>query len=52
MFNKILQLLLQVFITFLVEKWIPPSRSESAEIGQENIRNLGVKQVGYIWLNS
>jgi hypothetical protein len=24
----------------LVEKWIPPSRSETAEIGQKNRRNF------------
>jgi hypothetical protein len=37
---KILQLLPQVLILFLVEKWIPPSRSEIAEIGQKNRRNF------------
>jgi hypothetical protein len=37
---KILWLLLQVFILFVVEKWIPPTRSETAEIGQKNIRNF------------
>jgi hypothetical protein len=31
---KILRLLPQVLILFLVEKWIPPCRSESVEIGQ------------------
>jgi hypothetical protein len=40
---KILQLLLQILILFLVEKWNPPIRSETAEIGQKNIRNFGVK---------
>jgi hypothetical protein len=39
---KILQLLPQVFILFLVEKWIPPSRSETAEIGQKTEGILGV----------
>jgi hypothetical protein len=24
----------------LVDKWIPPSRSETAEIGEKNIRNF------------
>jgi hypothetical protein len=37
---KILRLLPQVLILFLVEKWIPPSRSETAEIGQKNRRNF------------
>jgi hypothetical protein len=37
---KILQLLPQVLIFFLVEKWIPPSRSETAKIGQKNRRNF------------
>jgi hypothetical protein len=31
---KILQLLLQVLILFLVEKWIPPSRLETVEVGE------------------
>jgi hypothetical protein len=35
---KILRLLPQVLILFLVEKWIPPSRSETAEIGPKNRR--------------
>jgi hypothetical protein len=39
---KILQLLPQVLILFLVEKWIPPSRSEIAEIGQKTEGILGV----------
>jgi hypothetical protein len=38
--NAILHLLLEVFILFLVEKWIPPSRSETTEIGQKNRRNV------------
>jgi hypothetical protein len=37
--NTILNLLPEVFILFLVEKWIPPSRSETAEIGQKNKRS-------------
>jgi hypothetical protein len=41
---KILQLLPQVLIFFLVEKWIPPTRSETAEIGQKAEGILGVKQ--------
>jgi hypothetical protein len=41
---KILQLLPQVLILFLVEKWIPPTRSETAEIGQKIIRNFWIKQ--------
>jgi hypothetical protein len=41
---KILWLLPQVLILFLVEKWIPPSRSETAEIGQKTEGILGVKR--------
>jgi hypothetical protein len=41
--SKILQLLPQVLIFFLVEKWIPPSRSETAEIGKKTEGILGVK---------
>jgi hypothetical protein len=37
---KILWLLPQVLILFLVEKWIPPSRSETTEIGEKNKRNF------------
>jgi hypothetical protein len=37
---KILRLLPQVLILFLVEKWIPPSRSEIEETGQKNKRNF------------
>jgi hypothetical protein len=37
---KILWLLPQVLILFVVEKWIPPSRSEIAEIGPKNRRNF------------
>jgi hypothetical protein len=40
---KIVQLLPQVLIFFLVEKWIPPSRSETAEIGQKIKGILGIK---------
>jgi hypothetical protein len=37
---KILQLLPQVLILFLVENWIPPNRLETAENGQKNRRNF------------
>jgi hypothetical protein len=37
---KILQLLPQVLLLFLVKKWIPPTRSDTAEIGQKNRRNF------------
>jgi hypothetical protein len=37
---KILWLLPQVLILFLVEKWILLSRSKTAEIGQKNRRNF------------
>jgi hypothetical protein len=40
---KILWLIPQVLILFLVEKWIPPSRSETAEIGKKTEGILGVK---------
>jgi hypothetical protein len=40
---KILRLLPQVLILFLVEKWIPPSRSKTAKIGQNTEGILGVK---------
>jgi hypothetical protein len=41
MFNKVTsRLLLQVLILFLVEKWIPPGRSKTAEIGQKKGRNF------------
>jgi hypothetical protein len=39
---KILWLLPQVLILTLVEKWIPPSRSEAAKIGQKTKGILGV----------
>jgi hypothetical protein len=39
---KILPLLPQILILFLVEKWILPSRSETAEIGQKIEGILGV----------
>jgi hypothetical protein len=41
---KILRLLPQVLIFFLVEKWIPPSRLEIVEIGQNTKGILGVKE--------
>jgi hypothetical protein len=41
---KILWLLLQILILCLVEKWIPPTRSETAKIGQKKTEGiLGVK---------
>jgi hypothetical protein len=40
---KILQLLPQVLILFLVEKWIPPSRSETAKLVKKIEGILGVK---------
>jgi hypothetical protein len=40
---KILWLLLQILKLFLVEKWNPPTRSETAEIGQKTEGILGVK---------
>jgi hypothetical protein len=40
---KILRLLPQVLILCLVEKWIPPSRSETAENGQKTKGILGIK---------
>jgi hypothetical protein len=39
---KILWLLPQVLILFLVEKWIPLSRSETTEFGQKIEEILGV----------
>jgi hypothetical protein len=33
----------QVLVLFLVEKWIPPSRLETAEIGKKTEGILGVK---------
>jgi hypothetical protein len=41
---KILWLLPQVLILFLVEKWIPPSRSESVEFGKKTKGILGVNK--------
>jgi hypothetical protein len=41
---KILRLLPQVLIIFLVVKWIPPTRSKTAKIGQKNKKNLGFKR--------
>jgi hypothetical protein len=47
---KILWLLSQVLILFLVEKWIPPSRSETAEIGQKTEGIIGVNiQLQLMW---
>jgi hypothetical protein len=44
MFNKVTSRSYGYFFMFsyffLVEKWIPPSRSETAEIGQKNRRNF------------
>jgi hypothetical protein len=34
----------QVLILFLVEKWIPPSRLETAEIGKKKEGILGVNK--------
>jgi hypothetical protein len=46
---KILQLLLQILILFLVEKWNPPTRSETAKIGPKNKRNFrGLNLIGLI----
>jgi hypothetical protein len=44
---KILQLLPQVLILFLVEKWILPSRSEAVEIGQKAEGILVVKAYAF-----
>jgi hypothetical protein len=46
-----LRLLPLVLILFLVEKWIPPIRSETAKIGQKTEGILGInefKHVSYI----
>jgi hypothetical protein len=40
---KTLQLLPEVLIFFLVEKWIPPSRSETVELVKKIEGILGVK---------
>jgi hypothetical protein len=42
---KILRLLPQVLILFLVEKWIPPTRSETTKIDKNTEGILGVKVV-------
>ena len=42
---KILWLLPQVLIFFLVEKWIPPSRLETVENGQKTEGILGVNNI-------
>jgi hypothetical protein len=39
---KILWLLPQVLILFLVEKWIPPTRSETAKMNKKTEGILGV----------
>jgi hypothetical protein len=41
---KTLQVLPQVLIFFLVEKWIPPIWSETTEIGKKTEGILGVKR--------
>jgi hypothetical protein len=41
---KILRLLPQVLILFLVEKWNPPSKLETTEIGQKTEGILGVNE--------
>jgi hypothetical protein len=46
---KILQLLPQVLILFLVEKLIPPSRSETTKIGQKKEGILGVNMTQMLW---
>jgi hypothetical protein len=43
MFNKVTSRSYSYFLKFsffLVEQWIPPSRSKPAEIGQKNRRNF------------
>jgi hypothetical protein len=40
---KILRFLLQIHIFFWVEKWNPPTRSETAKIGPKTEGILGVK---------
>jgi hypothetical protein len=51
---KILRLLPQVLILFLVEKWIPPSRLETVEIGKKTDSEgiLRVKQGDSLKLHS
>jgi hypothetical protein len=41
---KTLRLLPQVLILFMVEKWIPPTMSETAEIGKKTEGILGVNR--------
>jgi hypothetical protein len=41
---KILRLLPQVLILFLVKKWIPSSRSKTAKIGKKTEGILGVNE--------
>ena len=47
---KILWLLLQILILFLVEKWNPPSRSKTIEIGQKIEEILGVNCQKFVFL--
>jgi hypothetical protein len=49
---KILQLFPQVLILFLVEKWIPPSSLETAEIGQKTEGILGINLCGKQWFSN
>jgi hypothetical protein len=44
---KILRLFYQVLILVLVEKWIPPNRSKTIEIGQKTEGILGVNKLDY-----
>jgi hypothetical protein len=47
---KILRLLPQVLILFLVEKWIPTSRWETAKIGKKTEGILGVNRIAvFTW---
>jgi hypothetical protein len=46
---KILWLLPQVLILFLVEKWVPPTRSAIAKIGQKTKGILGVNPSISCW---
>jgi hypothetical protein len=49
MFNKVTSRSYSYFLKFsyffLVEKWIPPSRSETAKIGQKIEGILGIKEL-------
>jgi hypothetical protein len=44
---KILRLLLQIFILFLVEKWNSPTMSEIAEIAEIGQKTKGILGVSY-----